>query len=151
MAYQTTITAEELREDFKVLTSSEVQKGFDSLQTQALIDNFIDVVKNHYFCFDGTTGRRVFWQYFLMLFPVWIVAIVVGIVLSIIISPVFSGISGIVILALICPTLGIGARRLHDTGKSGWLQLIPVVGLILCLPKGKGGCSCGCGCGCEQK
>jgi len=37
-------------------------------------------------------------------------------------------------LALLVPTLAIGARRLHDTGLSGWLQLInliPFIGFII--------------------
>ena len=32
------------------------------------------------------------------------------------------------------PSIAVGARRLHDIGKSGWLQLlgiIPIVGLII--------------------
>ena len=43
----------------------------------------------------------------------------------------------------ILPTAGITCRRLHDVGKSGWLQLlalIPVIGvlivLFLCIPAG---------------
>lgn len=34
-------------------------------------------------------------------------------------------------LALVIPSLAVGTRRLHDTGRSGWLQvlwLIPLVG-----------------------
>lgn len=37
-------------------------------------------------------------------------------------------------LAVLVPSLAAGSRRLHDTGKSGWLQLlglIPVVGWIV--------------------
>ena len=37
-------------------------------------------------------------------------------------------------IALLLPTLGVGARRLHDIGKSGWLQLLWLIccgGLIL--------------------
>lgn len=37
-------------------------------------------------------------------------------------------------LATLLPSLAVGARRLHDTNRSGWLQLlwlIPVVGWIL--------------------
>ena len=37
-------------------------------------------------------------------------------------------------LALIVPNLAVGARRLHDTGRSGWLQLlllIPLIGAIV--------------------
>ena len=37
-------------------------------------------------------------------------------------------------LALLLPTLGVGARRLHDIGKSGWWQLLYLIccgGLVL--------------------
>jgi uncharacterized membrane protein YhaH (DUF805 family) len=35
---------------------------------------------------------------------------------------------------MLVPSLAVGARRLHDIGKSGWLQLlglIPIIGWIL--------------------
>ena len=37
-------------------------------------------------------------------------------------------------LALLVPSLAVGVRRLHDTGRSGWwwlIVLIPIVGAIL--------------------
>jgi uncharacterized membrane protein YhaH (DUF805 family) len=45
-------------------------------------------------------------------------------------------------IALLLPTLAVGARRMHDVSRSGWLQLlilIPVVGwifwaILACLP-----------------
>jgi hypothetical protein len=40
----------------------------------------------------------------------------------------------LVALALLLPNLGVGVRRLHDTGKSGWLlllALIPLAGVII--------------------
>ena len=43
-------------------------------------------------------------------------------------------ISGLVALALLIPSLSIGSRRLHDTGRSGWwqlLMLIPIIGFIV--------------------
>ena len=42
--------------------------------------------------------------------------------------------TGIYQLAVLIPSLAVGARRLHDTGKSGWwqlLHLIPLVGTIV--------------------
>jgi len=39
-------------------------------------------------------------------------------------------------LAVLLPYLGVGARRLHDTGRSGWwllLLLIPFIGWVVLL------------------
>jgi uncharacterized membrane protein YhaH (DUF805 family) len=33
-------------------------------------------------------------------------------------------------LALLLPSLAVGARRLHDMGKSGWFQLVWLIPLI---------------------
>ena len=45
-------------------------------------------------------------------------------------------VANLVFLGLLLPSLAVGARRLHDIGKSGWWQLvnlIPLIGLILLL------------------
>lgn len=76
----------------------------------------------------------------------WILAVVVvGSILDII-PKIGNGISGLWFLATILPTLGVTARRLHDTGKTAWLillSLIPIIGnlivLILCIPEGTNG------------
>lgn len=41
-------------------------------------------------------------------------------------------IDGLLNLALFLPSLAVGARRLHDVGRSGWWQLLAftVIGLI---------------------
>lgn len=47
----------------------------------------------------------------------------------------WSGLFGLLCgVATVMPSLAVGARRLHDTGRSGWWQLIalvPIVGLIV--------------------
>ena len=43
---------------------------------------------------------------------------------------------GLFALALVLPALAVGARRLHDTGRSGWwllLMLIPFIGGLFLL------------------
>lgn len=37
--------------------------------------------------------------------------------------------SGLVAIALLLPSLAVGARRLHDIGKSGWWQLLIITGI----------------------
>ena len=101
-----------------------------------LIANAKMIVTQKYFCFEGRAGRKEFWMWFL---AVCIVNFILGLIpgkVGMILTAIFS-------LAVLLPYLGVTARRLHDTGKSGWmmlLALIPFVGalivLILCIPEG---------------
>ena len=98
------------------------------MDIKAVINNYLEVIKTKYFCFEGRTGRKAFWSFVLVNF-------VINFVLNLI-PGVGKIIAGIFTLAVLCPSLGITARRLHDNGKTGWLQLItiiPVIGIIVLL------------------
>jgi len=76
-----------------------------------------------YVDFNGVASRSEFWWFVLFV-------LLANLVLSWI-SPTLSYIFG---LAVLLPELAVGARRLHDTGRSGWWQLlllIPIIGLIV--------------------
>jgi uncharacterized membrane protein YhaH (DUF805 family) len=75
-----------------------------------------------YATFSGRAARPEFWWFFLFQVLVSIGASLFGDIIS-----------GLVSLALLLPALAVGARRLHDIGKSGWWQLImlTVIGLLL--------------------
>ncbi len=66
-------------------------------------------------------------------------------ILSVIISPSNSGSGGaeVILLILIIPMLWFffaqGAKRCHDIGNSGWMQLIPFYGLWLIFQDGESG------------
>ena len=78
--------------------------------------------------FTGRARRKEFWMFVLFYF---IVSIVLGIVDSII---GFQLLGLLFSLGSLIPSLASGARRLHDTGRSGWWQLlylIPLIGLII--------------------
>lgn len=88
-----------------------------------------DIVKSVKTClgkyadFNGRAARPEFWWFMLAQF---VVHLVLGMVSQML--------DGLVALGLLIPTLAAGSRRLHDIGKSGWLQLlgiIPIVGWIL--------------------
>ena len=129
------------------------------MTAKTLIDNAKDIVTTKYFCFDGRANRAEFWQWVLAVF---VINIVLGIVDSIIGKPILQGLFG---LAVLLPGLGVTARRLHDRGMSGWMQLlalIPFIGaiivLVMCIPEGDAGenkygaaASCGCCCGAAEE
>jgi len=80
---------------------------------------------NKYVNFDGRASRSEYWWFALFI-------VLGGIIFSVVDS---SGMLYMVFsLAVLLPSLAVGARRLHDIGKSGWWQLlglIPIVGVIV--------------------
>ena len=95
---------------------------------------FMDAVKvcfSKYAGFSGRARRSEYWYF--MLFNL-IVSVVLSVVEGIIDMPGL--LVGLYSLAVTLPTLAVTARRLHDTGRSGWwmlIQLIPLVGFIILL------------------
>ncbi len=89
---------------------------------------FVESIKvcfSKYAEFKGRASRPEFWWWCLFVFLAGIAAGVVSQVLSALFS-----------LATILPSLAVGARRLHDTNRSGWWQLIaliPVIGWIVAI------------------
>ncbi|MBA3772587.1 MAG: DUF805 domain-containing protein [Ramlibacter sp.] len=80
---------------------------------------------NKYVDFSGRAARPEFWWFFL--FQI-IVMVITGMVSEIL--------NGLAALALLLPGLAVGARRLHDIGKSAWLLLvglIPFIGWLVLL------------------
>lgn len=77
---------------------------------------------NKYAEFTGTASRPEYWWFFLFL----VLGSLVAMALSFSLSIVFS-------LATIVPALAAATRRLHDTGRSGWWQLIALVPLVGCI------------------
>ena len=69
--------------------------------------------------FKGRASRSEFWWF--MLFCV---------IASAVLSLLSHALQSLFSLAVLLPSLGAGARRLHDTNKSGWLQLLWFIPLI---------------------
>ena len=95
---------------------------------------YLEVLKK-YAVFDGRAGRPEYWYFVLFNF---IASIVLGIADSL--MGTFSSdahmglLEGIYSLAVLCPSIAVGIRRLHDIGRSGWwllVGLIPLVGWII--------------------
>jgi len=100
--------------------------------------NFGDAIKlcfSKYADFNGRAKRPEFWWFVLFTFLV-----------SLGLSMVSETVSGLFSLAVLVPSIAVGARRLHDTNRSGWFQLlwiIPVIGwivlIVFCAQEGEAG------------
>jgi uncharacterized membrane protein YhaH (DUF805 family) len=90
---------------------------------------FIEVLKK-YAVFSGRARRKEYWMYTLFVVIIYAVLLGIGIAIK---TPV---IAILFYVAILVPSLAVGVRRLHDTGRSGWwllFGLVPLVGGITLL------------------
>ena len=83
----------------------------------------IRVCFSKYATFTGRASRSEFWWFVLFL-----------VLASAACGVVSDKLSAVFTIATLVPAVAVGARRLHDVDKSGWMQLIgliPIVGWIL--------------------
>lgn len=92
---------------------------------------FTDIFKYKYADFNGRARRSEYWYFVLftlLIAMLFVGVIVLGAVMEIGFIAITGGILlGIFWLGIIIPQLAAGSRRLHDTNKSGWLQLITLI------------------------
>lgn len=86
-------------------------------------------VISNYFNFNGRARRKEFWMFTLINLIIYLVlfAIEFAITNSMLITSLYG-------LAMLIPSIAVGIRRLHDTGKSGWfllINLIPFLGALI--------------------
>ena len=88
---------------------------------------FLDAL-NKYADFSGKASRKEYWMFVLLYLLIYVgLAIVESFVGTLLLSLIFS-------LGLFIPSISIAGRRLHDTNRSGWWQLIaliPLIGIIV--------------------
>jgi len=79
-------------------------------------------------CLTNYARRKVFWFFMLFCVILGIIAEVIDTVLGT--KPL---VNSLLNLALLVPSLAVGARRLHDVGRSGWWQLLTltVIGILV--------------------
>ncbi|MBO7410707.1 MAG: DUF805 domain-containing protein [Ottowia sp.] len=119
-----------------------------------LFDAIRICLKEKYATFSGRASRSEFWFFQLFLFLLTVVAQIILTIFFFLhfasaaasardandaafamVDPMFEGtrffiafgIAALVMLALALPEMAVTARRLHDTGRSGWWLLLPVV------------------------
>ena len=95
------------------------------------MDLIIGCIRPKYATFSGRARRKEYWLFYLAWFILAVIAFGIDMVIG---SPVIEiGVVGIVNVALICPSLAVSVRRLHDTNRKAWwllMYLIPVIGVI---------------------
>ena len=95
------------------------------------ISYYLEVLKE-YDEFRGRVSRKKFWMF-----------VLISTIISILLIFINIGIFFVYSLLVLLPSLGVTARRLHDTNRSAWfllLELVPIIGgiyiLILCAEEG---------------
>ena len=90
------------------------------------MDGYLAVWKK-YADFNGRANRREFWTFVL-------INIVIGMALVAATGDAANDQPGLLAmlfyLAALLPTIAVSARRLHDTNRSGWWQLVSLVPLV---------------------
>lgn len=99
--------------------------------------NWFLIALKKYATFEGRSRRSEYWYFVLFYLLIYIGLFVLeGLVSG------FGGagsvgiLPGIFALAMLVPSLSVGVRRLHDTGRTGWwllIALIPLIGGIVLL------------------
>tara|TARA_Y100000815_G_C13267951_1_gene471846 strand:- start:24 stop:638 length:615 start_codon:yes stop_codon:yes gene_type:complete len=111
--------------------AAEFQNAEQGYHPNGFQDSVRTVFKR-YALFQGRSRRPEFWWFVLFSFIANLVASMVDLMLFG--ANDFSPLSTLFSLAVLVPSLAVGARRLHDTGRSGWWQLlglIPIIGWII--------------------
>ncbi|WP_394210329.1 DUF805 domain-containing protein [Enterovibrio calviensis] len=86
--------------------------------------NYFLLALKNFAVFSGRARRKEYWMFILFYLIFSIVLTIVDQILgSAFLSLIFS-------LALLVPSISLTARRLHDTGRSGWWQLIALIPLV---------------------
>jgi len=96
--------------------------------------NFYAAIKSafsQYATFSGRASRSEFWFFYLFLV---IASFIAASIDALVLNNQNSYLTLILFLATLIPLIAITTRRLHDTDRSGWWQLlsfIPLVGAII--------------------
>tara|TARA_B100000965_G_C19426393_1_gene684489 strand:- start:307 stop:750 length:444 start_codon:yes stop_codon:yes gene_type:complete len=90
---------------------------------------FKDVLTNNYFNFSGRVNRPGYWHFILWSIIIWFALFVLDILLFGF-NEDFNLLSDIWNLAIAIPSLGLAARRYHDTNRTGWWLFIPAIPLV---------------------
>lgn len=81
--------------------------------------------------FSGRAPRAEYWWFYLFVLIAYIAAVIIDTMLGSNLFGPYGILTAILWLGLIVPTLAVGVRRLHDTNRTGWWLLGPIVPYII--------------------
>ena len=95
--------------------------------------NFIVAIRsgfNNYFNFKGRASKSAFWYFLLFEFIYFFIA---GFLLGMVgvNDDIFAVATLFLVLPIAIPGIAVTARRIHDFGKSGWMQCIFIPGFVI--------------------
>ena len=110
-------------------------------QMMGFMDALTTVFRTKYATFSGRASRSEYWWGYLGYVVIATVLQIVALVGAAALLNVNESLAGLALLVpmlalvgMIIPSIAVSVRRLHDTGKSGWMLLIimiPCIGFIL--------------------
>jgi uncharacterized membrane protein YhaH (DUF805 family) len=85
---------------------------------------YVEAFKN-YVVFQGRATRREYWMFFL-------ISLCVSIGFGVVDALLQTGgiLYNLYSLVAFLPSIAVGVRRMHDTDRSGWWMLLPIVNLV---------------------
>ncbi|PKG38282.1 DUF805 domain-containing protein [Psychromonas sp. Urea-02u-13] len=99
------------------------------------MDWYFKVIQ-HYAVFKGRARRKEYWMFFLFNIIFAIVVGVVSAILANIIGADLSYIPSLYALTIFLPSIAVAVRRMHDTDRSGWWIIVPIVGFVFLMLNG---------------
>ncbi|PCJ66725.1 MAG: DUF805 domain-containing protein [Bacteroidetes bacterium] len=106
------------------------------MEEKGLFQYFTEAYTKNYANFEGRARRKEYWGFALFFM---IIYFGLGMVMAATEMSMVGILIGIFILGSIIPIIAVTCRRMHDTGKSGWYQLIPFYSFILAVTGGDNG------------
>lgn len=112
------------------MSTSTTQKTTEKPTTQKnnILKLYAESLKK-YAEFKGRASRKEYWSF-------WLMNLIIGTILTIVDKYINSTALALYQLFTFLPSISIGVRRMHDTGKSGLFILIPLLNLIFFLISG---------------
>ena len=91
---------------------------------------YLKVLKN-YSVFNGRARRKEYWMFclFNIIFS-YFLGFIDGSTGTMDMDSGYGLLSGIYTFAVLLPSIAVTVRRMHDVGRSGWFQAIPLINLV---------------------